>query len=248
MKIITAAIIKGGSGKTTTCAALAQAAAAAGKKVLAVDLDPQASFTATLGADQNRPGAVELLHGGEPSELIQHTAQKIDTISAAPDLAAETTKTGSAWRLCRILDAIKGYDLMIVDTPPTLGELTYNGLMAATGLIIPLEADTFGLQGLYQICDIAHQMQRNGARLQILGSVITRYDGRSKINRYWHDAIATQGAEAGAPLLAEIRPGVAVKEAQALQRSLFDYAPKSKPAQDYLALYKRLKMSHTKRQ
>jgi chromosome partitioning protein len=73
--------------------------------------------------------------------------------------------------------------------------------------------------------------------LRIIGSVITRYDARSKINRYWKDAIAERGAETGAPLLATIRAGVAIKEAKAFRLSLFDYAPRSNPARDYKKLY-----------
>ena len=118
-----------------------------------------------------------------------------------------------------------------------MGELTFNALQAATGLIIPLEVDNYSLQGLYQITDIAHQMQRHNPKLKILGTVLTRYDNRPKINRYLKDVIADKGKEAGAPFLAAIRKGVAVTEAQAMQLSLFDYAPKSKPAQDYKALF-----------
>ena len=73
MQIITTAIIKGGTGKTTTAAALAQAATAAGKKVLCIDLDPQANFTFFIGADQNQRGSYHLLHGENPAALIQHT-------------------------------------------------------------------------------------------------------------------------------------------------------------------------------
>ena len=246
LTIITTAVIKGGTGKTTTAAALAQAATKNRKRVLAIDLDPQANLTAALGADQNLPGAYQLLHEDDPASLIQKTEQGIDTISAAPDLATEQTKPASGWRLRNVLDSMKGYDLIIIDTPPFLGELTYNALLAATGLIIPIEADTFGLQGLYQITDIAHHLQNNGARVNIYGSVITRYDARSKISRFWYDAISEKGAENGAPLLGVIRPGVVVKEAQGLRQSLFDYAPKSKPAQDYMALYERIRRMRNK--
>lgn len=238
MQILTAAVIKGGTGKTTTAAALAQAAAAAGKKVLAIDLDPQANFTFFIGADQNSPGSYELLHGTDPAQLIQQTAQGIDAISASPDLATERTTPASAKRLQTALDPLKSdYDLIVIDTPPQMGELTFNALQAATGLIIPLETDNSSLQGLYQIADIAHQMQRSNPALTITGVVLTRYDSRPKLNRYLQEVIAERGQEIGAPFLIGIRPGIAIREAQALQQSLFDYAPRSNPAQDYKKLY-----------
>ena len=241
MQIITAAVIKGGTGKTTTCAALAQAAAADGKRVLAIDLDPQANFTFTVGADQNKPGSYELLHGGDPAQLIQKTAQGISVIAASPDLATEKTTTASAKRLQEAIEPIKKkFDYIIIDTPPTIGELTYNALQASTGLIIPLEADGHSVQGLYTITDIAKHMQRSNPDLSIIGVVLTRYDPRPKLNRYLKDVVAEKGEELGAPLLATIRPGVAIREAQAMQQSLFDYAKNSKPAQDYYDLYKKI--------
>lgn len=237
MQTIVTAVIKGGTGKSTTAAALAQAAAAAGKKVLAIDLDPQANLTFILSADQNRPGSYQLLHGAPAAEVIQETPQGIDVIAASPDLAAEKTAPASAKRLQAAIEPIaQDYDFAFIDTPPQMGELTFNALQAATGLIIPLETDTNSLQGLFQITEIAHQMQRSNPQLQILGTILTRYDARPKINRFLQEAIAERGQEIGAPFLMGIRPGIAVREAQALQQSLYDYAPNSKPAQDYRAL------------
>ena len=237
MQILTTAVIKGGTGKTTT-AALAQAAAAAGKKVLAIDLDPQANFTFFIGADQNTPGSYQLLHGAEPGQLIQQTEQGIAAIAASPDLATERTTPASAKRLQQAIEPLKGnFDLIIIDTPPQMGELTFNALQAATGLIIPLETDNSSLQGLYQITDIAHQMQRSNPALSIIGVILTRYDNRPKLNRYLRDVIADKGQEIGAPFLMGIRPGIAIREAQAMQQSIFDYAARSKPAQDYKTLY-----------
>lgn len=241
MQIITAAIIKGGTGKTTTAAALSQAAVAAGKRVLAIDLDPQANLTFFIGADQNRPGSYQLLHGTGASELIQSTSQGIAVIAASPDLATEKTTQASAKRLQAAIEPIKRYfDFIFIDTPPQMGELTFNALQASTGLIIPLESDNSGLQGLYQITDIAHQMQRSNPALRILGTVLTRYDGRPKLNRYLKDVITERGEEIGAPFLAAIRSGISIREAQAMQQSLFEYAPNSKQAQDYKALYNTL--------
>lgn len=239
MQTITAAVIKGGTGKSTTAAALAQAAADAGKKVLVIDLDPQANISFFIGADQNRPGSYQLLNGTPAAQLIQRTAQGIDIITAAPDLATVRTTPGSAKRLQTALEPVKNsYDFCIIDTPPQMGELTFNALQASTGLIIPLETDNSSLQGLYQITDIAHQMQRSNPALSIIGVILTRYDNRPKLNRYLQGVIADRGAEIGAPYIMAIRPGVAIREAQAMQQSLYDYAPKSKPAQDYKKLFK----------
>lgn len=238
MQIITTAVIKGGTGKTTTAAAIAQAAVAAGKKVLAIDLDPQANLSFTIGADQNKPGAYQLITGTPAADLMQSTEQGITAIAASPDLATIKTTPGSAKRLQRALEPVKDdFDLIIIDTPPTMGELTFNALQAATGLIIPLTADTYSLQGLYQITDIAHQMQRSNPALSIIGVVITQYDSRPNFKKYIQSVIAEKGAEAGAPFLIAIRAGIAIAEAAAMQQSIFDYAPNSNPAQDYKKLY-----------
>lgn len=239
MKIITAAVIKGGTGKTTTAAALAQAAHRDGKRVLAVDLDPQANFSFSLGADQNKPGSYQMLTGTPIRELIQTTPQGIDCVSASPNLATIKTTPGSAKRLSKALATMEdAYDIALIDTPPQMGELTFNALQAATGLIVPLETDNNSLQGLYQILEIAAQVQQTNPQLKILGTVITRYDPRPNINKYLMGAISQIGKEAGAPLLATIRTGVAVREAQAMQQDLYSYARHSKPATDYMKLYK----------
>lgn len=238
MQIITTAVIKGGTGKTATAAALSQAAVADGKKVLAIDLDPQANLSIELGADPNKPGTYQLLTGTPAADLIQDTAQGISVIAASADLATIKTTPGSAKRLRSALDPIRGqYDFIFIDTPPTMGELTFNALIASTGLLIPLEADANSLQGLYQISDIAHQLQRTNPDLSIIGTILTRFDSRSKFSRYIQDTITEKGEEIGSPFLMAIRKSIAVPEAAAFQQSLFEYAPNSNPAQDYKKLY-----------
>ena len=242
-EIITVAIQKGGTAKTTTAAALAQAAAYRGRRVLAIDADPQGNLSVALAAEIV-PGAgnsYNLLEGLPADQLIQTTPQGLDVIPASWDLSTITSATGSARRLQRALEPIKGeYDLIVIDTPPTAGELQYNALQAATGVIIPLQADAYNLQSLYQITDTARQIQQSNQALSIKGILITQYDGRSTLARQMQAAIITKAAEMGVPYLGTIRQAVAVKEAAALQESLFDYAPKSKPAADYMALYERL--------
>ena len=168
------------------------------------------------------------MNGRRAAQLIQQTEQGIDTIAASPDLAAVKTAPASAMRLQAALEPIKGsYDLIVIDTPPTMGELTFNALQASTGLVIPLEADTNSLQGFYQITDIAQQMQRKNPALSITGVILTRFDPRPKINRRIQAAIMERAQEMGVPYLTEIRNGVAVREAAAMQLSLYEYAPRS---------------------
>ena len=240
-QVITVAIIKGGTGKTITAAALAQAAAATGKRVLCIDMDPQCNLTAAIGADRSHAGSYELLHGEPAANVIQTTQQGIDMIAASENLAAEKTRPGSAKRLQAALGPIKeDYDLVIIDTPPTMGELTYNALQASTGLLIPLEADINSVRGLYNVADIAQQIGKTNADLSIIGVLVTRYDGRPRINKMLTDTIKEKAAAANVPYLGEVRAGIAIREAQALRQSLFEYAPNSKPAQDYKRIYEKI--------
>ena len=246
--VICVSTIKGGTGKTTTAAALIQAAHTNKKKVLAVDLDPQANLTLFLNGDGKKAGSVELLHGRAAREVIQTTPQGIDLITARDDLAEETTQAGSAKRLEKALAPVKGsYDYIIIDTSPQMGELCFNALQAADGLLIPLEADNNSIKGLYQIADIARQMKERSARsLYILGVVITRYKTNAKVKKFFADEIREAAEKINAPYLGEIREGVAICEAQAMKENLFEFAPKSKPALDYMALYQRIAKSRKK--
>lgn len=242
-QIITCAVIKGGTGKTTTCAAIAQAAALDNKKVLAIDLDPQGNFSYCLGADANMPGAYSLLNGAFVLDCIQQTAQNIDVIAGAPALATDKPekKTDAIFRLSEAIEPIiKTYDLIVIDTPPYFCDLTFLALQAATGVIIPMDTDTGSLQGRAHVVNLAREIKRTNKNLKVLGCIITKYNARPVISRQFRELIEEQGKKLKCPLLAEIRQGVAVQEAQALQRNLFEYAPKSKPAQDYKELYKKI--------
>lgn len=240
-KIITLANQKGGAGKTSTAVAIVQAAAAEGLKVLAIDLDPQANFTMTLAGDTRGKGSFELLEGTPARQTIQETKQGIHLIAASKNLAAVQTATGSAKRLQKALQPIKSiYDIIVIDTPPTAGELLYNALQASNGLIIPLQADIYNLQGLYQIADTANIFKKSNPDLKVLGFVLTRYDGRSTLAKSLKNTITQKAAEMGIEHLADIREGIAIKEAAAFQENLFEYAPKAKPAQDYKELFNKI--------
>lgn len=239
--IIAASIIKGGTGKTTTAAALAQAATFGGKSVLCVDMDPQANLT-ELFETEDGPGAFELLKGKRPADVITATNQRIDLIKGAADLATVTTSKGSAHRLKTALSPLQGiYDYIIIDTPPAFNELTYNALTAADLVIIPLDTDNNAIKGLYDVTDTLKKLNKEA----ITASIITKYDQRPNLNRFYYEAIGKASDECGALFWGSVRPGVAIKEAQAFKKSVFDYAPKSKPARDYMRIFEDLETLRT---
>ena len=188
----------------------------------------------------SKPGSYNLLEGTPAADLIQHK-DGYDIIPASWNLSTITSGKVSARRLQKALEPIREeYDFIIIDTPPTAGELQYNSLQASTDLIIPLQADIYNLQSFYQIIDTAKQIQESNPELKIKGYILTQYDQRSTINRQMANTISEQAQIAGVPCLGYVRAAVAVKEAAALQQSLYDYAPKSKPAQDYIDILREL--------
>lgn len=242
MQIIAIISIKGGSGKTSTAAALTQAAASSGYKVLLIDADPQGNAGFFLAATRG-PGTLALLEGGNAAELIQTTRQGVDVITAERDLATVKTDSASGRRLLRSLKRIRdAYDYIFIDTPSFTCDLHTNALQAATGAIIPLEADLNNLDGFYKAVEIIRQMQKGAnPALKICGAVLTRYDGRPKLNRFLRDQVRLRVEEAGVRYLDEIRQSITLKEAQSFQQSLFEYAPRSQPAADYMALFQKIR-------
>ena len=134
-KIVCFANQKGGVGKTSVTALTSLALAEKGLRVLVIDSDPQANLTFALRGNTRGKGSYELLEGVPARQTIQETSQGIDIIPSSLNLATVKTSTGSAKRLQKALQPIRSiYDLIIIDTPPTAGELLYNALQASTGL------------------------------------------------------------------------------------------------------------------
>lgn len=247
MQIITTAIIKGGSGKTTSALCIAQAAKSTGARVLGIDLDAQGNFSYAIGADISKPGALDMLHGRPAASVIQSTPQGIDAITAAPELATEQTTAGSIGRLRSFLLAIDtAYDLAVIDTPPAIGETTYNALAAATDLIIPMRAAPYDIAGLFHLITLWEAIHKGSPQVKRKGIIISQYDGRAKIAQHMIGEIETAAARCHIPIIGYIRQGVAIQEAQAMRKSLYETAPKSKPAADYKAIYERIRSGNGK--
>lgn len=242
--IKTIAIInqKGGVGKSTTALCVGAGLSLKGFKVLYIDLDAQGNLTYTLGADINGLTALDILTKQATAEqTIQRTAQG-DVIAASPSLAgADTliTAVGKEYRLKEALEPIKEkYDYIVIDTPPALSVLTINALTACTGVIIPAQADIYSLQGISQLNNTIQTVKQYcNPSLEVMGIVLTRYSARAILSREVAEMIEQTAANLNTKLYkATIRENISVKEAQASQQNIFEYAPKSNAAADYSAL------------
>lgn len=250
MRVIAIASQKGGTGKTTTSAAIAHWAAAKGLRVLCVDLDPQGSLTYILQGDGNAQGCYELLKGAPARELVQVGSNREPHLLAASlqlaGVDAEfSSRPGRDFLLKKSLESLKeDYDLAVIDTPPTLGTLLVNALAAAGEVVIPVQADVFALQSIYQLMETISQVREYcNPELKVAGVLLTRYNGRAVLSRDLRESLEATGNEVGAPVFATvIREGIAAKEAQTMRESLFAYAGRSNPALDYAALMDELKI------
>lgn len=219
---------KGGTGKTTSAWAIMAGAAARGRRALAIDMDPQGNLSYLLDADLSLPTIVDVLAGNASlKDAAQYTGRGA-IIPAGPGITSLTDPDA----LLRVLDPLyRGYDLIIIDCAPTLSTQLLACIRAATEVLIPLQAEPLSIQGLYQIRGSLDQAQYSG---KIDGAFLTRYSGRSTITKEMARAIKARCEQLQIPYIdTPIREGVAIREAQLMGESIFEYAPKSNPAKDY---------------
>lgn len=233
---------KGGVAKTTTAHALAVGLARQGKRVLAIDCDPQGNLSFSMRADDTLAGLYEALRGdAAAADVIQATRQGVDLVASSLDLSAadmEFTRVGREYLLRGLCDAVAAsYDHIIVDCPPALGVLTLNALTAADDMVIPVGLEVFSLQGLKQLFNTVENVRRYcNPRLTVAGILITRRGNRASLTRELIDVIGQTAKDLNVYLYPTvIREAVAVREAQVMQESLFDSHPKAAVTADYAA-------------
>jgi chromosome partitioning protein len=248
-RVIAIANQNGGVGKTTTAVNLAASLAAAEQRTLLIDGDPQGNATSGIGAPRDQVSATvyDVLIGDRSitDATIRHVHFKhLDVVPATPDLAGaeiELVERKNRERMMRasVMSVRENYDYVIIDCPPSLGLITLNMLAAADALLIPLQCEYYALEGLSQLLNTVHLIQRSvNPRLAIDGVLLTMYDARLNLSRQ----VATEAREYfGSQVFETVVPrNVRLAEAPSFGKPIILYDVASVGAQAYVSVAKEL--------
>ncbi len=246
--VIAIANQKGGVGKTTTAINLAGALAEQGNRVLAVDMDPQANLTVGLGislgeVERSIANVLAQAHVGLDEIILPSPTAGIDVAPSTLELASTEVELFSAiGREYALRDALApeivgAYDYILVDCPPTLGLLTINSLVAADGVIIPVQTQYYALKGLTALVKVINTIRTKLNRdLRILGLLPTFYDGRTVLGREMLDELRELGDHHVFNTI--VRTAVKLGEAPLTGRPITVYAGNSDAARVFRELAK----------
>ncbi len=238
---------KGGTGKTNVAVNLAAYLAAVGKKVLLVDLDPQANATSGLGLLENQPGVYEAMAQSYPGwKNIVAVRQNFWLMPANENLAgADIEMVDMPQREFILKKTIndlfsqpeENFDYIFIDTPPSLGLITINSLVAADQVLIPVQAEYYALEGLSQLLKTINLIRKNlQPDLNVLGAVITMYDKRGRLSEeVWEELYRHFPYYV---FRSVIPRNVRLAEAPSYGKTILEYAPHSKGARAYQRLAK----------
>ncbi len=241
-KIVALANQKGGVGKTTTAINLGASVAACERRVLLVDLDPQSNATSGIGVTDADPSMYDVLIENMPlRDIIRPT--EIPTLHIAPsstDLVGAEVELrdaiGREYYLKRVLEPVAAdYDYILIDSPPSLGLLTVNGLTAANSVLVPLQAEYFALEGVTQLLATIDRVRGAvNAALEIEGIVLTMYDERVNLARQVAEEVRNHFGEKVYKTV--IPRNIRLSEAPSFGKPIILYDIRSRGSEAYVSL------------
>ncbi|WP_437819305.1 ParA family protein [Sorangium sp. So ce1078] len=234
---------KGGTGKTTTAVSVAAGLAARDKRVLLVDTDAQGNVSVSLGAGAERSLYHVLVMGLRVADATRAVRPNLDLLPSNETLAAAELYLAGRQNRDRVLSdrlsaAAAEYDYVVLDCSPSLSLMNQNALVFADSVLVPVACDYLSLVGVRQVIKTVKNVNALLHHpVQIWGVLPTFFDGRAKIAR---EAVSTMKQHFGERCLAPIRQAIKVKEAPAQGQTIFEYAPGTPAADDYLAVVDRI--------
>ena len=220
----------------------------AGKKVLLIDMDPQANLTQSYGITKSDVSVYEVLTG-EAKPMMVNIFENLDVLPSTLDLSgAEMELSNEAGREYILREAIaevsQNYDYILIDCPPSLGLLTINALTAADEVYIPLQAHYLAIKGLTKIVEVIGKVQKRlNKNVQITGVFVTQFDKRKVLHRDVVETIYTYFQEK--LFNTRIRDNIALAEAPSQGLDIFRYDPECKGVEDYRSLCQEIIERHS---
>jgi len=241
MKIIAITNQKGGVAKTTTAINLSAGLSKNGMKIMLADLDPQHNLTVALGIEPYKLEytVYDVLKNLTTYKKAIIKRDSFDILPSSLKLSAADIEfssfPGREFLLRDAMKAVNNYDYILLDCPPSLGILTLNALSFATDVLIPVQTEFLALQGMTMLMDTINVVKsRLNSKLNILGVLATRYDARKNLSKEVTDYLKESFKDK--LLKTYIHDNIALAESSSFGKTIFEYKPDSKGAEDYMSL------------